>query len=48
MKLSKKPSSPLHLSLDNPKKVIGRELLEQKVMGEPRLLELRLEDKTSL
>ncbi len=47
-KLSKEPNSSLHLFMDNLKKVIGRELLEQKVMVEPRLLELKLEDKTSL
>jgi hypothetical protein len=31
--LSRQPSNSLHLSFDNPVKVIGRELEEQKVTG---------------
>jgi hypothetical protein len=45
---SKLLSNSQQVSLDNPEKVIGRELLEQKVVHVSRLLDVRVDGRATL
>jgi hypothetical protein len=48
MQASKLLSNSQQVSLDNPEKVIGRELLEQKVVHVSRLLDVRVDGRATL
>jgi hypothetical protein len=48
MQVSRLLSNSLQVSFDNPGKVIGHELFEQKVVQVSRQLEVRVEGKATL